>query len=105
MKTVIYKVGGIYHTTTEENYKARIQNARAIHELRDFSSAEEIINYYCKYFGSQTEDFKMSEPVAKEFLMSLGWNEYGADAILKELNIEELTVADLIKVSEDYKDR
>jgi hypothetical protein len=57
MKIVIYKAGGIYYTTTEENYKARIQNARAIHEMKDFSSAEEIIEYYCKHFGSKAEDF------------------------------------------------
>ena len=57
MKTVIYKVQGIYHTTSEDNYKARIQNARAIHKLPDFESTDEIIEYYCKYFGSQREDF------------------------------------------------
>lgn len=57
MKTVIYKSEGIYYTTTEENYAAGIQNARAIHKMQDFSSAEEIINYFCKYFGSKTEDF------------------------------------------------
>jgi hypothetical protein len=57
MKTVIYKVGGIYHTTTEANYKARISNARLVHKMQDFNSAEEIIEYFCKYFGSKTEDF------------------------------------------------
>lgn len=57
MKTVIYKSMGIYCTTTEENYNARIQNAFKVQKLRDFESAEEIIEYYCKYFGSKTEDF------------------------------------------------
>ena len=57
MKTVIYKSEGIYYTTTEENYKAGIQNARAIHKMQDFNSAEEIVNYYCTYCGSKTEDF------------------------------------------------
>ncbi len=57
MKIVIYKSNGIYHTTTEANYNARIQNARAIHELKEFNSPEEIIDYYCKYFGSKPEDF------------------------------------------------
>jgi hypothetical protein len=61
MKTVIYKSSGIYYTTTEENYKARIQNARAIHKMQDFESAEEIINYYCEYFGSKAEDFIIKE--------------------------------------------
>lgn len=54
---VIYKASGIYYVTTEENYKARIQNARAIHKMQDFNSAEEIIEYYCKHFGSKAEDF------------------------------------------------
>lgn len=57
MKTVIYKVNGVYHTTSEDNYKARIQNAFKVQRLPDFDSAEEIIEYYCKYFGSQREDF------------------------------------------------
>lgn len=57
MKIVIYKVDGVYYTTTEENYKARIQNAKAIHKMQEFNSAEEIIEYYCKYFGSKAEDF------------------------------------------------
>ena len=57
MKMIIYKIDGIYYVTTEENYKARIQNARAIYKMQDFNSAEEIIEYYCKYCGSKTEDF------------------------------------------------
>lgn len=61
MKIVIYKAEGIYYTTTEENYAAGTQNARAIHKMQDFESAEEIINYYCKHFGSKTEDFIIIE--------------------------------------------
>ena len=57
MKLVIYKVEGIYYCTTEENYKARIQDARAIHKLDDFDSTEEIINYFCTYCGNKAEDF------------------------------------------------
>ena len=57
MKMVIYKVEEIYYTTTEENYNARIQNARAIHKLDAFDSAEEIIEYFCTYLGSKAEDF------------------------------------------------
>ena len=63
MKIVIYKAEGIYYTTTEENYKARIQDARAIHKMQDFTSAEEIIEYYCKYFGNKTEDFIIEEGI------------------------------------------
>lgn len=61
MKMVIYKSLGIYCVTTEENYKARIQNARAIHRLDAFDSAEEIIEYYCTHFGSKTEDFIVAD--------------------------------------------
>ena len=56
MKTVIYKAGGTYYVTSEENYNARIQNARAIHRL-DFDSTEAIIEYLCKYCGYKAEDF------------------------------------------------
>ena len=57
MKTIIYKANGIYCTTTEANYKARIQDARAIQKMQDFNSAEEIIDYFCKYYGSKPTDF------------------------------------------------
>lgn len=57
MKMVIYKAGGTYYVASEENYNARIQNARAIHRLEAFDSAEEIIEYYCNHFGSKAEDF------------------------------------------------
>lgn len=61
MRMVIYKHLGEFRVTTEENYNARIQNARAIHNLSDFSSAEEIIKYFCKYCGSKPEDFIIKE--------------------------------------------
>ena len=61
MKTVIYKENGVYKTTTEENYNSRIQNARRIHVMNDFETAEEIIDYYVKYFGSNKEDFIVIE--------------------------------------------
>jgi hypothetical protein len=57
MKIVIYQALGIYYATSERNYYAQIRNAREVQELRDFNSAEEIIEYYCKHFGSKTEDF------------------------------------------------
>ena len=57
MKMVIYKANGIYCVTTEENYNARIQNARAIHQMQDFNSAKEVIEYFCNHFGSKAEDF------------------------------------------------
>ena len=61
MKLIIYKALGIYYVTNERNYYAQIRNAHEVQELRDFDSAEEIIDYYCKYFGSQPEDFIIIE--------------------------------------------
>ena len=57
MKTVIYKALGIYYATTESNFYARIRDARLVQKLQDFNAAEEIIEYYCRYFGSKPEDF------------------------------------------------
>ena len=56
-KTVIYKLNDTYYVTTESNYNAYIRDARAIQKMQDFNSAEEIIEYFCKYCGSKTEDF------------------------------------------------
>ena len=57
MKMVIYTAGGNYCVTNERNYNAVIQNAREIHQMQDFNSAEEVIEYFCTYFGSKAEDF------------------------------------------------
>lgn len=57
MKTVIYKENGIYKTTNEANYNAWIQNARQIHEMEGFNSAEEIKAYYIKWFKCTEDDF------------------------------------------------
>ena len=56
-KLIIYKSMNTLCVTNEEIYRARIQNARAIHRMEDFESPQEIIAYYCKYFGSNPEDF------------------------------------------------
>lgn len=61
MKTVIYKVLGVYYATSERNFYATVRNAREVQELKDFNSAEEIIAYYCKYFGSKPEDFIVAD--------------------------------------------
>ena len=61
MKTVIYKENGIYKTTNEENYKRVIGNAREINTMHDFESAEEIIEYFIKYFKCKREDFIVVE--------------------------------------------
>ena len=61
MKTVIYKESGVYKTTTEENYNRAIQNAREIHIMKDFESADEIKEYYIKWFKCNEEDFIIKE--------------------------------------------
>lgn len=57
MKIVVYKNADIYYATNEENYKARIQDARAIYKMDNFNSAEEVVEYFCKYCGAKPEDF------------------------------------------------
>lgn len=57
MKYVIYKNIFGYCVTSEENYYARICDARAIQKCYDFKSANSIIDYYCKYFKWNREDF------------------------------------------------
>lgn len=57
MRMVIYSNCGRLACTTEENYNARIQNARLIQNCSMFNSPMEIIEYYCKYFGSEPDDF------------------------------------------------
>ena len=61
MKTVIYKENGIYKTTNEENYNKTIRNARQIHNMYDFETAEEIMEYYMNWFGCTREDFIVIE--------------------------------------------
>ena len=56
-KIVIYKKNGIWYTTPEDNYNAIVQNARLIHRMDGFTNPQEIIEYYCKYFGSTTANF------------------------------------------------
>ena len=59
MKLVIYEQNETLCVTTAENYKARIQNARAVNRMTRFHSAEEVIAYYCKYLGCKAEDFEV----------------------------------------------
>jgi hypothetical protein len=61
MKIVIYKVGETYYATNEANYNAKIQNARAVHKMDDFNSAQEIQDYFCEHLGSKPEDFIVIE--------------------------------------------
>ncbi len=59
MAMVIYKVMGEYRCTTKENYNAPVQDVRRIQNLKDFETAEQIVEYYCKHFGSKPADFEI----------------------------------------------
>lgn len=57
MKYVIYKTLSGYCLTNIENYNNAICNLNKVTKLYDFSTPDEIIEYYNKYFGTKTEDF------------------------------------------------
>lgn len=47
----------------------------------------------------------MTREKAMEILLNDGWNEDGADVIIDELELDEITEEELLEISEDYKDR
>ena len=49
--------GRIFYVTSKENYDRRIKDARKIYKMYGFSTVQEIIDYWQKYFGVQPEDF------------------------------------------------
>lgn len=56
-KFVIYSeniplYGRTFYVTSKENY-----DARKIHKMDGFSTVQEVIDYWQKYFGIQPEDF------------------------------------------------
>lgn len=57
MKLVIYKDLSGYCVTTECNYNAVIQNARAIIKHYAFATADDIIDYYVKYYNESRDNF------------------------------------------------
>lgn len=59
MKMVIYKRGGNWACTTLKNYTSYIQNCREIQDCSAFDNPMEIIEYYCKWFGSKEENFSI----------------------------------------------
>ena len=60
-KMVIYKSLGSYKCTTFSNYFGIIRNERLVQDCSAFDNPAEIIEYYCKYFGSQEGDFTVIE--------------------------------------------
>lgn len=53
---VIYKALGTYKVTPKSNYDSHISNARLVNDLRDFTSADEIMDYFIKYGFAQSKD-------------------------------------------------
>lgn len=47
----------VFYVTSEENYNRRIQNAREIKRMDGFTTVEEVIDYWVKWFGVEPEDF------------------------------------------------
>lgn len=56
-KLVIYKALDDWCITPKSNYGASIRNSRKIQVMRGFSTPDEIIDYYCRYFNCKTDDF------------------------------------------------
>ena len=70
-KLVIYKSLGDFKITPESNFKARIQNANKITDLKDFDTVDEIIDYYKKWFHSTDDDFIIDDSVKEVIQESL----------------------------------
>lgn len=60
-KKVIYKDLQGYKVTSQDNYNARIQDCNKIQDCKDFTSANEIIEYYVKYCKCSENDFIVIE--------------------------------------------
>lgn len=56
MKNVIFRRNGALYMTSEENYNARIEDARKVTNLKDFNSFEEVVQYMCKWYNDAVED-------------------------------------------------
>lgn len=62
-KLVIKKILDVYNVIPEEffdfnrNEIKNMANARRIQKLDDFTSAQEIIDYYCKWFNCTPDEF------------------------------------------------
>ena len=55
-KLIIYDEMGL-KVTPASNYNLRIRNERKVTDCSEFTTAIDIIAYYCKYFGNTPEDF------------------------------------------------
>ena len=60
-KTIIFKQLGTLKTTSEDNFNARIWDARKIQKWDGFTTPDEIISYSVKYFNANPNDFIVDE--------------------------------------------
>lgn len=56
-KLIIYRDFGGLKVTAESNYNVRCADAHKITDCSAFESAEDVREYFVKYFGSRDEDF------------------------------------------------
>lgn len=56
-KLMIYRDLSGLKVTPEENYHALYRNERVVTDCSAFDSPKEIVDYYCKWFGSTPGDF------------------------------------------------
>ena len=54
---VIYKDVSGYKVTGIDNYNARIMDANKVTDCSDFETPEQIVDYFCKYFGKSSNEF------------------------------------------------
>lgn len=56
MKFVIWKQNGAWYSTEEWNYHAFVRDARKVQRWDGFETAEEIMDYWHKYFDKEGKD-------------------------------------------------
>lgn len=60
MKQVIYKTSNGYYITSEANYNARIQNAKAVKHIDGATTTEDIREFIancCKWYGDSEGNY------------------------------------------------
>lgn len=56
-KLIIYRELDGLKVTPESNFNVRIRNERRVTNCSAFSNAEEVREYFVRYFGSRDDDF------------------------------------------------
>lgn len=104
-KLVVYKCLGKYCVTPKWNYKSRIQDARKIKHLDDFESAEEIKQYYNKYFHTTDDDFEVIDEAVDPkafYQMIIDTNGNPSIEDFKSVGYSEPMAVELISRMADY---